>query len=1110
MGDSGKIALLLGQADEAYQSEFVKGVMEQAFKDGFSVCVFSMYIKYQNSKEREIGDSNIFNLVNYQMFDAVIILSDTIQTPGVNERIEERIHAEFDGPVLCVDRDSKYFSSFWTDGYESVYAQVSHMIEEHGLKDIAYLTGRKNHPHSKRRMQAYEDAMQAHGLTANADRKYYGDFWYTSGAGCAESLLRDLDNLPEAVLCANDCMAIGLAEEFERNGIRIPRDIKIAGYGTTEEGQTSPKPLTSTFIPARYYGKYCVEMIERLSEGKELTKPDIDAKLFIGESCGCKPKHILNDRNIRDSWTTRASDDGYYSIHNTMLEDLQRCSTLDGFLTGVFENIHYLKGIKSFALVLNDLWMRPQDMINYEFPTEGYSSKVVLALSYDSKNANSNLLSTHKIFDKMILLPEMSKDEPEGYIFTPLFDETKSLGYAVISYGDKPQSYNEVFRLWINTLTGGLESLRRNLIVQALKERLALKESMKFADYLSGSSGELVQISEEERQELEEVKKILDDNILSYDFQPIVNAVDGEIYSYEALMRSGTERKISPLKIIKYANRLNRIRDVEKYTFLNVINLVDHNRQKFAGRKVFINSIPGIKLSKEDYGEIGKAFSEYPGDIVVELTEQAELKDDELDEVKRYISDIGAELAIDDYGTGYSNISNLLRYLPDVVKVDRSLLTGIQNSSQKQHFVSDIIEFCHSNNILALAEGVETSEELRTVIKLGADLIQGYYTARPSREIIPSIDEEIRNEIIRYHQEMVDGNLEQEYIAGRVNRISISNLLRENKNKVIIGAKDVTFRDITIVGTPGISPKMDVEILEDFDGRLTLENVVLSNKKKHPCIKLAENCTLTLHLIGYNILKNGGIMVPESSKLIIEGDGNLQIKVDGANSFGIGNDLSEKHGAIRFYQDGEIHLDMNGEKSIGIGSGNGGKIEINKGKYVIDINAKECVGIGAMNEASDIDIKECDIEVDFAADQGVAIGNYGQSVNVQMRNCLIKCTCAGKRIVSIGSLEGDSVSMKGKDMGVIINLRADSSIALGTMQGKTSIDFMNSFFKINQEGGKALCYGGFSEDTYACFTECDVNVELKTDLDKLSYAPAQNIVFKNARNKVILNGKAIK
>ena len=107
MGDSGKIALLLGQADEAYQSEFVKGVMEQAFKDGFSVCVFSMYIKYQNSKEREIGDSNIFNLVNYQMFDAVIILSDTIQTPGVNERIEERIHAEFDGPVLCVDRDSK-------------------------------------------------------------------------------------------------------------------------------------------------------------------------------------------------------------------------------------------------------------------------------------------------------------------------------------------------------------------------------------------------------------------------------------------------------------------------------------------------------------------------------------------------------------------------------------------------------------------------------------------------------------------------------------------------------------------------------------------------------------------------------------------------------------------------------------------------------------------------------------------------------------------------------------------------------------------------------------------------------------------------------------------
>lgn len=63
-----RIALLLGQPEEDYQSGFIDGVMKRAFEEDFDVCVFSMFIKYQDSKERETGDSNIFNLINYEMF----------------------------------------------------------------------------------------------------------------------------------------------------------------------------------------------------------------------------------------------------------------------------------------------------------------------------------------------------------------------------------------------------------------------------------------------------------------------------------------------------------------------------------------------------------------------------------------------------------------------------------------------------------------------------------------------------------------------------------------------------------------------------------------------------------------------------------------------------------------------------------------------------------------------------------------------------------------------------------------------------------------------------------------------------------------------------------
>ena len=71
---------------------------------------------YQSSAAREQSDSNIFRLINPNMFDGVILLLDTIQTPGVAGKIEEHVKEGFHGPSLCIDIGSKYFPTMWTDG----------------------------------------------------------------------------------------------------------------------------------------------------------------------------------------------------------------------------------------------------------------------------------------------------------------------------------------------------------------------------------------------------------------------------------------------------------------------------------------------------------------------------------------------------------------------------------------------------------------------------------------------------------------------------------------------------------------------------------------------------------------------------------------------------------------------------------------------------------------------------------------------------------------------------------------------------------------------------------------------------------------------------------
>ena len=105
------------------------------------------------------------------------------------------------------------------------------------------------------------------------------------------------------------------------------------------------------------------------------------------------------------------------------------------------------------------------------------------------------------------------------------------------------------------------------------------------------------------------------------------------------------------------------------------------------------------------------------------------------------------QLAVEDYGSGQSNIQNLLRYTPNIVKIDRFLIKDIYKDSNKQLFISNIIEFAKMNDMRVVGEGVETKEELKTVAQYGVDYIQGYYTAKPKAEPLEELPKDILDEV---------------------------------------------------------------------------------------------------------------------------------------------------------------------------------------------------------------------------------------------------------------------------------------------------------------------------------------------------------------------------
>lgn len=200
------------------------------------------------------------------------------------------------------------------------------------------------------------------------------------------------------------------------------------------------------------------------------------------------------------------------------------------------------------------------------------------------------------------------------------------------------------------------------------------------------------------------------------------------------------------------------------------------------------------------------------------------------------------------------------------------LMEEIQNNPQKQHFVKDIIDFAHDNNILTLAEGIETSEELKEVIRLGVDLIQGFYTARPNPEPLEQIDPHIQIEILEYNKNRSSSMVRKDYIVDKPQSISLIQMTLGKYTDIHIAQQAGKDHPIELIGATGFQSNLRIWFEDGFHGTLILNTTHFSTEKCMPWLELGEGVDLTIQLKGDTNLKMSGIRVPKNSNLKFVGE----------------------------------------------------------------------------------------------------------------------------------------------------------------------------------------------------------------------------------------------
>ena len=219
-------------------------------------------------------------------------------------------------------------------------------------------------------------------------------------------------------------------------------------------------------------------------------------------------------------------------------------------------------------------------------------------------------------------------------------------------------------------------------------------------------------------------------------YQPLVSVADRKIVAYECLMRArDSGLSIGAGKLAEAARVMGMTHELDAAAWRSGIRTGAQLAQQ--GYKLFVNFTPssiselkfGLQEAVATCREHGVPFE----NLVFEVTEGEQVRD--IHQLERIISSYraeGAKVALDDLGSGYSSILHLADLLPDYVKLDQGLVHGAHDDYVRSVLLKGITDAAHELGIAVVAEGVETEEDLKFCIAIDADLVQGYYLARPA------------------------------------------------------------------------------------------------------------------------------------------------------------------------------------------------------------------------------------------------------------------------------------------------------------------------------------------------------------------------------------------
>lgn len=477
------IAVLMTALDSDPQAETLKGIETFGKIHNFNIAVFLWYTGAYEKDKHNQGEVNIANLPDLNLFDGVIVFSNTLHLETNRLHIEKLLE-EVHRPIVGIGCRLKNAYSVQSDNYTAMREIVEHFVVHHGMTRIHFVKGIEGNEDGEARYQAYVDVLQEHGIPLEPERVTQGDFYVPGGELAVREILENGKSLPQAVVCANDTMAITVCDLLMERGYRVPGDIAVAGYDYSLEGQNHDPSITSVRSQFWEIGSAACQVILDVLEGRTVQREQyLPDEVVLNESCGCEPKQggRLTGGTANPEALQRRLTHDMILLEKRFMENegyQDWTESMKAFIAQIRPKEFYYCAADDFVNQIFEVQAVEQEAV-YQEEHQGFPEKVQVLVAYrDGKFVEKGAFLSKYALDELF----QSTERPRLYIFSPIHYLERNYGYVVLADSIFPMA-NPLYISWLINMGDNIEIIRKQNQLKVAMQRL---DEMYIRDSLTG------------------------------------------------------------------------------------------------------------------------------------------------------------------------------------------------------------------------------------------------------------------------------------------------------------------------------------------------------------------------------------------------------------------------------------------------------------------------------------------------------------------------------------------------------------------------------------------------------------------------------------------------